>query len=384
MKKFEKYWKYLVCALLCLLIVVPANAQSIDLKKMGSITINYPIEGAEISFYQVASVKADGSYEWAPEYEKIRTRRTNGKAVDGKCDPEMLALYAETTEELAETMTTHVYIDKGSAVAFLPVGLYVMTSKPVRDEEKKEIYHFSPTMVEVPRKEGNEIQYVYEINAKYSTDPIPENPKKVHCTIIKGWDDIGPEHRPDEVIIDIYRDYELQEKQSLNSNNNWQYEWINEQDGTILYLIERSLANGYRYWVEEETIGDEYSYRIVNTFDIDLFEDEDNDGTQTPPPGDTTTPPPGDSESPSGETTPPPFDDGDGDGIQTPPPGDTRTPKPGGSFNDQDGDGTRTPRPGNVRTSDETNMTLPVIGLVAGGVVAIVIALRLRGSKDDE
>jgi LPXTG-motif cell wall-anchored protein len=197
---------------------------------------------------------------------------------------------------------------------------------------------------------------------KYEAKPTPTvTPDKVKFAVEKVWtnDGVG-ENRPEDLKIKILNrvsenaEWTEVEEITLNDGNNWIYRWEAEADGSEWSVQEESLD---RYAIEKiDTVEGELSVTFIIT----------NRYIPTATPTPTSTP----SLTPKPPTSTP-----------KPPTSTPRTYRP-----------TATPRP-NVttkithttpKTGDDQNILLPVIGVLAAGLVLVLLGFNLRRKPGDE
>lgn len=99
-------------------------------------------------------------------------------------------------------------------------------------------------------------------------------------TLRKVWEDYDGIEKPTEIVVDIYRDYELYETVTLSADNDWNYGW-EELTGSEWTMIERKIP-------EKCTVvyrNDGRRYIVVNTYNPEF---EFDWGADYPPAGVTT------------------------------------------------------------------------------------------------
>ena len=226
-------------------------------------------------------------------------------------------------------------------------------------------YIVSPNFISVPNSTDGET-WIYDVNAtlKYEAKPTPPvTPDKVKFAVEKVWtnDGVG-ESRPEDLKIKILNrvsenaEWTEVEEITLNDGNSWIYRWEAEADGSEWSVQEEALD---RYAIEKiDTVEGELSVTFIIT----------NRYIPTPTPTETPTPTPSLTPKPPTSTPKPP--------TATP-----RTYRP-----------TATPRP-NVttkithttpKTGDDQNILLPVIGVLAAGLVLVLLGFNLRRKPGDE
>lgn len=160
---------------------------------------------------------------------------------------------------------------EGLAVfANLETGLYLV--EQIVAENANGTYIFNRFMVYLPTPQADG-SYLYDVKA---------NPKcvsfvpKTEYKVTKLWQDAGHQNdRPEEVLIDIYKDGVLQDTQPLNAANNWSYIWyVSEDDPGSWTVVERSVDSMYTVSVRQNSS----CFSIINTHTSNL---EKPDSPQT-------------------------------------------------------------------------------------------------------
>jgi LPXTG-motif cell wall-anchored protein len=288
-----------------------------------------------------------------------------------------------------EPMTASTNDDDKAVFENLSFGIYLVVADECMDETDK--YTIAPNFISVPNSTDGDT-WIYDVSAsvKYEKQEITPTPKRYRVT--KSWAGDGAgETRPEEVQVTIYNrvsgaeEWTEVETVSLNSGNNWTHEWSSDVDGVE--------------WSVKELLEDE-NYTITN---LEPVTDENGEvcfmlmnkyvPTVTPTPTDTPTPTP---EEPTETPTPEPT--GTPSPVPTTSPRPTVTTRPTVTprvtITRAAGKATATPRP-NVtttvnhttpKTGDDQNILLPIIGVLAAGLVLVLLGLNLRkkSGKDEE
>ena len=162
----------------------------------------------------------------------------------------------------------------------LELGVYFVVSDSIiiGDYEHSFINFVYPVpILEKPTTGGNLI-----IN--YAPEASPKKAKigVVHCEIRKQWEDGGyTQFRPQSVTFQIYSGDELIDTVTLDSSNNWQYNWLHK--GFVdNFTIKEVPVDGYtsRVTVTQIPGTHDYTYTCVNGYNPP----PDNPPPDNPPP----------------------------------------------------------------------------------------------------
>lgn len=128
---------------------------------------------------------------------------------------------------------------KDGTVTFknLEDGLYLIAAKVYMDGVT--MYIPTPAIVNLDTKKEPEMTIYTKINAMAVTAGSVERFK-----VQKVWEnDENLPRKPNEIVIDIYRDYKFYQTVRLSETNNWSYEW-SDKVGAEWTIIERKIPEG--------------------------------------------------------------------------------------------------------------------------------------------
>lgn len=166
---------------------------------------------------------------------------------------------------------------KDGTVTFknLDDGLYLIAAKNYIDGETT--YVATPAIVVLDSEKEPELTVYTKI---MPTATNSDNVEKF--SVQKIWEnDENLPRKPNEIVIDIYRDYKFYETVRLSETNNWNYEW-RDRAGVKWTIIERKIPEGCCIVYKE----DGRNYIVVNTY-VPGFEFDWE--ANFPPPNTTTT-----------------------------------------------------------------------------------------------
>lgn len=332
-----------------------------------SLTLQLPAASDSVKLYFVADLDEDARITIRDEYKNL------GVNLDDAVDQDDWAEKASimSTQLINSGIEPAVAVtDENNQAKFenLAFGIYLVVVDNCANTTTN--YTVSPNFISVPNSTDGET-WIYDVNAtlKYEAKPtITPPPEKLKFAVEKLWtnDGIG-ETRPEELKVKILNraseteDWTEVEEVSLNDGNNWTYRWEAEADGSEWSVQEEEIA-GYAIEKIDTVNGDMgTTFIITNRF------------IPTPTPTETPTPTPK-TPTPTPRTPTPTIRKN----SPTPTP---RTYRP-----------TATPRP-NVttkithttpKTGDDQNILLPVIGVLAAGLVLVLLGFNLRKKPGDE
>ncbi len=257
----------LLCiALLCLVFSTPVFAQSPELDKECSLTLEYSnnaeaLENLDISLHYVASLNSNGTFENVAPFDAYDVSFNN---INEQEEFRALALTlsgyisADAVTPLSTKKT-----DSSGKVKFskLKQGLYLVDE--VRCENENGCYNFEPFIMCLPNLDGGVLQY--DVVAKPKGFDFVPAPEGTEYQVLKLWGDAGnSSKRPEFVKVDIVKDDKVVETVTLSSNNNWSYKWMDNSQSDWK-VVERDVQDGYTVTVEKKTT----SFVITNQYVTD-------------------------------------------------------------------------------------------------------------------
>jgi len=237
-----KKLKYLFTFVLVLLIssntvLANNNDHIVDFDRNASITItlreqdeNTPINGAEITIYQVATATNKNNNLSFIYNEKLQI-----------CDLDLsnnnLAKQIDKCIKEVELPSQKELTNEEGIVEFnkLPLGLYLV-------KQTNEVYEYStidPFLIATPKEEDN--RWVYDIEATPKTEII----KLVDIIVEKKWDIINSNDNKENVTIELYKGDELIDTVILNDENNWTHTWKQIKASDEYSVKEINIPIGY-------------------------------------------------------------------------------------------------------------------------------------------
>ena len=342
-------------------VVVPTNVyayEDMDTAKNGSasLTLQLPAASDSVKLYFVADMDTQTHITMKDEYKALGVSLDDAESQDEWAEKASIMSTQLINSGIEPTVAS---TDENNRVRFenLAFGIYLVVVDECANDTMK--YTVSPNFISVPNSTDGET-WIYDVNAtlKYEAKPtvIPE---RVRYTVRKQWtnDGIG-ESRPEELKVKILNrvtetaEWNEIEEVTLSEANTWSYSWDAEADGSEWDVQEEALSN---YAIEK----------------IDKVEDGETVKTITFVITNRFIPTPTPTETPSGSPTPTPRK------TNTPTP-TPRTYRP-----------TSTPRPNEIthttpKTGDDQNILLPVIGVLAAGLVLVLLGFNLRKKSENE
>lgn len=248
--------------------------EKIDITKKANLTLNYiyddyNLDNVNVEIYYVASVSSDFRYELSSAFSEYSIK-INGIKTDKEWATleETLNAYINTGN-IKETVKTTIKNNKVE-LSDLDLGLYFVKVENIDTEDYSLI--FDSFLISLPDlREDGYWNYNLEVYPKVE-EHIPKY-DDINYTIIKEWID-DAETRPNSIEIEIYKNKELVDTKTLSKDNNWKYEWITEDDGSIWTVIEKNVPKGYEVSINNKNnnfiivnIDPEYTEENPSTFD---------------------------------------------------------------------------------------------------------------------
>ena len=240
----------LICFLtLCVGLFSPLCVQAatpLDPDAEASLTLHYQKEGQafadiSVSIYRVAAAFENGTFALVAPFSSYPVNIYGiTKQEQWQSTADTLAAYIAAYQVVPDYT---VVTDKEGTAAFsqLKTGLYLV-DEVVADNDSG-TYVFNRFMVYLPTLQEDDT-FAYDIEAKPKcVNYVP----KTEYRVTKLWQDEGyQEDRPQQVVVDIYKNGELQETQTLNADNLWSFAWyVSEDDHGEWSVIERTVSENY-------------------------------------------------------------------------------------------------------------------------------------------
>ena len=376
---FSKKTIALMAALVAVFITIAAPAavyayEDMDTARNGSasLTLQLPAPSDSVKLYFVADMDTQTHITMRDEYKGLGVNIEDAETQDEWAEKASI-MSSQLINSGIEPAVASTDANNQAKFENLAFGIYLVVVDNCANASTN--FAVSPNFISVPNSTDGET-WIYDVNAtlKYEAKPTPTvTPDKVKFAVEKVWtnDGVG-ENRPEDLKIKILNrvsenaEWTEVEEITLNDGNNWIYRWEAEADGSE-WTVQEEKIDGYA--IEKiDTVEGELSVTFIIT--------NRYIPTVTPTP----TTPPTSSPTPTVRKTGTPIP------TSTPrtyrPTATPRTYRP-----------TATPRP-NVtttithttpKTGDDQNILLPVIGVLAAGLVLVLLGLNIRkkSGKDE-
>ena len=244
--------KLLCIFLVCLLAVLPltANAQEFDPNQLGSVSVSLvskdgstPVEGAELSVYQVATSEfANGTllYRFTEAFADC------GLQLD---DPDLILKLDPDVSGDCRKMITDA--QGNGTCRDLPRGLYFV-------KQTVEAEGFAPCasfLVTIPMETEN--GYQYHVNATPKMDVV----RLTDITIQKVWNTGNTGKHPTSVTVQLLRHEEVLETAVLNKQNDWQVIYPDMPESDAYSIKELDVPKGFTATYAQRG----YVFTVTNT-----------------------------------------------------------------------------------------------------------------------
>lgn len=226
--------------------------EMIDTQKTGSLTVQYPCEGAEFHLYRVANVSKLGEYSLAGDFSNYEVSLDQPDQTGWKNLASTLESYV-IRDSLTPLASDKVKADGQLKFHPLMPGMYLVFG----EKHISEGYAYTPEsfLISVPNiNEADE--WVYDLTAKVKYERQPENPDKevADYKVLKVWDDKEDKNkkRPEKIVVQLLCDSKVVETVTLSKENNWRYIWTNLDTGHTWRVTEKDVPKGYKVTVTKE------------------------------------------------------------------------------------------------------------------------------------
>lgn len=213
----------------------------------GSISLECPAEGMELSLYRVADY--EDSFTLTGKFQNYQVS-LDQKDQDGwKGVARTLADYIGRDGIEADAVAKSGS-DRSARFEDLSRGLYLVSAKEieVQKDGKTRIYTPQVSLVALPDS-TQEDPYDIEVFLKYDDREKPEDSRtRVH--VLKVWKHDREENRPAFVQVELLRTDSkgkttVVDRQILNSENQWSYTWEDLSSQVRWSVTEQKVPSGY-------------------------------------------------------------------------------------------------------------------------------------------
>lgn len=284
-----------------------------------SLAIQYGGGAAEFSLYRVADMTENREFTLAGKFADCPVSLENLDTEGWKTAAQTLAVYAEKGK--AEGTITPDQIgmtDENGDLKWenLGTGLYLVLGSKTEDE----MYTYEPTplLTALPNWENDTWNHNVALNPKFDKTKKPDKPT-TKIAALKIWEDDGQEDkRPESIEVQLLKNGEVYDTQTLNKENGWKYTWDKLPAEFQWSVVEKEVSDSYRVTYENENMKNGKRWVIRNKVIVPP--------TPTPTPSETPTPTPSETPTPTPSAAPTVTP------ITTPMPSDTPTPLPSKSL----------------------------------------------------
>lgn len=251
----------------------------LDVSREGSLKITYECSDAVFRIFRAAEASENLEFRLSGDFAGYPVSLEHPDGAGWREAADTLAVYAQRDQikPAAEGKT-----DKDGTLVFanLAPGLYLVTGEPCSDNGC--MYTPAPFLVSVPnRMEDGAWDYHPEVTPKFDKTAIPTE-DKTSVQVVKIWRDDGHEsERPEHIVVQLLKDGEVFEEQTLDASNGWQYVWTGLDAKALWRTAEKEVPEKYRVGFGKE--GD--TFIITNSYAPQPLPEKPNGGgtSQTPP-----------------------------------------------------------------------------------------------------
>lgn len=262
--------KILITIIILINLIKPANvfALSTTLAKEEinndtncNVTLNYyyddyNFDNTNVKIYHIASITKDFQYNLSSKFSSYPIK-INGLKTDVELNTlkQTIDSYiiADNIEELASYSITNNQVNINN----LKPGLYFIKTNKIDTKDYTLI--FDSFLLNLPELTSDGT-WNYNLEVYPKIEEYTPKYKDITYTITKEWID-NPNKRPKSIEIEIYKDGTLVDKKTLSSKNNWTYNWITKDDGSIWTVVERNIPNNYNVSITNKN----KNFIIINT-----------------------------------------------------------------------------------------------------------------------
>ena len=262
--------KILITIIILINLIKPANVfalsttlakEEINNNTNCNVTLNYyyddyNFDNTNVKIYHIASITKDFQYNLSSKFSSYPIK-INGLKTDVELNTlkQTIDSYiiADNIEELASYSITNNQVNINN----LKPGLYFIKTNKIDTKDYTLI--FDSFLLSLPELTSNGT-WNYNLEVYPKIEEYTPKYKDITYTITKEWID-NPNKRPKSIEIEIYKDGTLVDKKTLSSKNNWTYNWITKDDGSIWTVVERNIPNNYNVSITNKN----KNFIIINT-----------------------------------------------------------------------------------------------------------------------
>lgn len=209
-----------------------------------------PIVGMEFRIYRVASVAEDLSFAPTKEFADYAVVLNDLNAAETKATAETLAAYVARDKIMP--LDRNVTDANGNAefpktVAELEQGLYLIIGSAAETAGKR--YFAEPILIALPYQEPDDDAWLYDVMV---FPKISEGTLTDHLSVVKIWKDNNASSRPKKVEVQLLKDGEVYDTQTLNAENNWRYTWNDLSPDCDWQIVEKEVPLNYTVLIGRE------------------------------------------------------------------------------------------------------------------------------------
>ncbi len=223
----------------------------IDTSRSCTLTESYDdakgtaLSGISARLYRVADYASDGQLSLSEDFSA--SGADFSQVLDASSSLSLAASLAGYAESYDVVPAATTLSDEQGKARFtgLVCGVYLFVSSNYRTDDRE--YLFTPVLISLPQIDSSvsppSLSYEVTARAKYTVRPITQESRSY--AVVKHWSGDSAESRPTSVRIDILKDGVSQGIHTLDSSNNWSFEWDAPDDGSLWRVAELDVPAGY-------------------------------------------------------------------------------------------------------------------------------------------
>ncbi len=307
--KLKKPVAAVLCLLLCALCLPQAAYAYSEIPQENTpctLTLDdSPHRGVTYRLYQIADVSSDVSFTAVSRFEDDSISFENLSSRQWRALAEKLSVTIARDGLSADAVKT---TDSSGSLTFsgLKKGLYLIVGEGHVEGNRR--YQPVPFLLCLPdwdaEKEGTSGEWVYQVKAAVKNEVTEQG--SIAIGVRKNWEDGGRSDRPAQATVALLRDGEVYETVTLNSENNWRYEWKELDSLHRWQVAEKPVPSGYTDSYTSASTSDSLTFVVTNTRKTKPPSGGGRDPKPDPPPKPDPDPNPGTDPGPNPDPTPGP------------------------------------------------------------------------------
>lgn len=201
---------------------------------------DYNFDNTNIKIYHIASITKDFQYNLSSKFSSYPIK-INGLKTDVELNTLKQTIDSYIIADNIEELASYSIVNNKVNINNLKPGLYFIKTNKI--DTKNYTLIFDSFLLNLPELTSDGT-WNYNLEVYPKIEEYTPKYEDITYTVTKEWID-NPNTRPKSIEIEIYEDGILVDSHILSSKNNWTYNWITKDDGSIWTVVERNIPKNY-------------------------------------------------------------------------------------------------------------------------------------------